>query len=432
MAHLFKPTYTKVDPETGQRSSHSLRKWYAEFHDADGTRRRVALCEDRAAAQAMLADIIRNVERQIAGIIDPSTGYLKKPVKDTLEEYRRHLEGKARSEKHVSETIRLITRVLNEAQCKLLGDLQSAADALERSLTARLEDGVSHRTVNADLIAVRSFCRWLVAKKRILIDPTIGLEHLNVEADRRHERRALTEAEARQLISVTDDSKREFRKLTGHDRAVMYMLAQRTGLRRKELLSLSPESFDFTVSPAIVTIKAADSKRRKRDVLPLPTDVADAVQEYLRDRTPAMPLWSGSWWRRSAEMMQLDLRDAGIEPVDADGQVIDFHGQRTTFITSLARAGVSPATAQRLARHSDINLTMGVYTRLKIEDLNDAVQTLPTLRPPGAANDANPNPSPNAETRVEELDEELERVKLAWAGLRRSVNQAILALLAED
>ena len=37
-------------------------------------------------------------------------------------------------------------------------------------------------------------------------------------------------------------------------------------------------------------------------------------------------------------------------------------------------------TAQRLARHSDINLTMGAYTRMGMQDLAGAVNSLPELR----------------------------------------------------
>lgn len=42
----------------------------------------------------------------------------------------------------------------------------------------------------------------------------------------------------------------------------------------------------------------------------------------------------------------------------------DFHAMRHTFITNLCRANVSPKTAQALARHSDIRLTMNVYTHI--------------------------------------------------------------------
>lgn len=39
---------------------------------------------------------------------------------------------------------------------------------------------------------------------------------------------------------------------------------------------------------------------------------------------------------------------------------------RKTFITNLTRTGAAPKTAQLLARHSDINLTMNTYTMLGV------------------------------------------------------------------
>ena len=43
-----------------------------------------------------------------------------------------------------------------------------------------------------------------------------------------------------------------------------------------------------------------------------------------------------------------------------DGIFADFHALRHTFITNLCKADVSPKTAQMLARHSDISLTMNI------------------------------------------------------------------------
>jgi len=50
---------------------------------------------------------------------------------------------------------------------------------------------------------------------------------------------------------------------------------------------------------------------------------------------------------------------------------------RHTFITNLERAGVSPRTAQTLARHSDIRLTMGIYTHIELGDQAAAIAALP-------------------------------------------------------
>jgi len=62
------------------------------------------------------------------------------------------------------------------------------------------------------------------------------------------------------------------------------------------------------------------------------------------------------------------------------GLYADFHSNRHTFITNLCRADISPKTAQTLARHSDIRLTMDVYTHVDREEQIDAIRK---LRAPG-------------------------------------------------
>ncbi len=75
-------------------------------------------------------------------------------------------------------------------------------------------------------------------------------------------------------------------------------------------------------------------------------------------------------------MLRTDLKAAGIEWKNDEGQRIDFHALRTTFVTQLARAGVTLATAQRLARHSTPALTAKNYTRLELNDLAGSVAML--------------------------------------------------------
>ena len=59
------------------------------------------------------------------------------------------------------------------------------------------------------------------------------------------------------------------------------------------------------------------------------------------------------------------------------GLYADFHSLRHLFVTSLARAGVSPKTTQELARHSDIRLTLGLYTHVALHDHSAAIESLP-------------------------------------------------------
>ncbi len=104
--------------------------------------------------------------------------------------------------------------------------------------------------------------------------------------------------------------------------------------------------------------------------------------------------------RRTSEMMMQDLAAARalwideaandkehqdreksdfLKYRDSSGRFADFHSLRHTFVTNLCRADISPKTAQTLARHSDIRLTMNVYSHVEEKERADAIQKLPGL-----------------------------------------------------
>ena len=64
---------------------------------------------------------------------------------------------------------------------------------------------------------------------------------------------------------------------------------------------------------------------------------------------------------------------------DVNDLVADFHALRHTFISNLASSGVHPKTAQMLARHSTITLTMDRYTHGMWEQMDEALSRLPDL-----------------------------------------------------
>lgn len=161
-------------------------------------------------------------------------------------------------------------------------------------------------------------------------------------------------------------------------------MAVETGLRSGELRSLTPEAFDLTdLEDASVTVQAAYSKRRRDDTLPLRQDTAKAMQTWLKGKPAGQPVFAMPPTEHVARMLKADLKAAReawlqqategkardkraksktLEPTDESGRVLDFHCLRHTFITRLAKSGVHPKTAQRLARHSTITLTMDYYT----------------------------------------------------------------------
>jgi hypothetical protein len=103
--------------------------------------------------------------------------------------------------------------------------------------------------------------------------------------------------------------------------------------------------------------------------------------------------------------------------------VLDFHGQRMTYISGLARAGVSPTKAQKLARHSDVNLTLRTYTHLKPEELASAVESLPSLRGKNLSEEKNEGHDFAADNR------ELQGIIYAWPKLSADARTAIAAIV---
>ncbi len=52
-----------------------------------------------------------------------------------------------------------------------------------------------------------------------------------------------------------------------------------------------------------------------------------------------------------------------------------FHSLRHTFATTLAAKGVHPSTAKKMLGHSDIRMTLAIYTHAT-EDMQDAAAAL--------------------------------------------------------
>jgi integrase len=134
-------------------------------------------------------------------------------------------------------------------------------------------------------------------------------------------------------------------------------------------------------NPPTVTVKAGYSKRRRTDVLPLPSEILEAVRSWLASKPAGQPLWPGDWaeHRYAGKILQVDLLAANVDYVDANGLFADFHALRHTFITNLGRHGVPLVAPQKLARHSRPVLTAARYTHIDLADQSREVQKLPRL-----------------------------------------------------
>ena len=405
MASLYKKKVVEVDPKTGKRKTVESKKWWGCYTDANGTRKRVSLAASKNVAQQMLAEIVAKVERERAGLVDPTENEMKRPILQHVDDFEKHQKAKNNTPYYVREIVGKVKRCISYCKWRTLRHIK--ATDVEGFLTdLREKECLSLQTSNHYLRAIKTFVHWLIENHRLNVNPLLGLKTLNVRTDRRHDRRALTEEEFGRLINVAQTGPPAW-GLVGPDRAMLYMLAAWTGFRKGELGSLTPRSFNLNGKPATVKIEAAYSKHRREDVQVLHPDLVTKLRKWLELKKPKdneilFPISRKTCGteRDGAAFMVYDLAAARnfwlseaetpeekkgriasdfLKYQDSNGKFADFHALRHTFITNLGRAGVSPKTAQTLARHSDISLTMQIYTHIDQAEQEEAINSLPPL-----------------------------------------------------
>jgi len=263
---------------------------------------------------------------------------------------------------------------------------------LESWLAAQIQAGRGARSRNAYLTAATSFCNWCVKNGRMTANPFTAMEHANLEADHRRQRRALTPAELALLMDAArrapgrprcvrireegQSVSRPADRLSGDGRADLYLFLAGTGIRIGEVRQLTVAYLELNSLVPAVRLAACTTKNGKESVIPLRRDLVEMLRARiqrlgLQAHDPVFDVPVGLLKRFHA-----DCRRAGIPHRDSRGRVVDLHALRTTFGTSLAAAGVHPRVAQQLLRHSDINLTMKVYTDPRLLDLAGAVESV--------------------------------------------------------
>lgn len=375
MPGLFRPSYTvRTD---GKKTRRRTAKWYGWYKDpATGKTVRVPLSEDKAVAQQLLARLVADLEKGRHGLADRYAPHRSRPLAEHAEDHRQDVANRGVTPQHVRLVHTRLCRILALSGMRTTADITPAR--IQAALAKLKHEGAGITTCNMHLQAVKQFCRWLVREGRLEDNPIAYLKGGNVALDRRHDRRALAPDEASRLLAATTTG-REVCRLSGPDRAVLYLVALTTGLRASELASLTPQSFDTAADTPTVTVAAGYSKHRRQDTLPLHPAVVPTLRDWLSHRPAGEPCWPGKWARdkRAGVMLKADLAAAGIPYRDEQGRYADFHALRHTFISTMVASGVNPKDAQTLARHSTITLTMDRYSHVEFREQAAVLSALP-------------------------------------------------------
>jgi integrase len=443
---LFRPTYPD---RHGRRRT--ARKWYVQWRDHnDAIRRWPAYTDKRssrdfgrklqllaayrrtgepfdAALMTWLETLPPELIDKLAaiGILDKRRHAATKTLDDHLDDWKKWLEARDDNPRHVKETVARARKLVNDCGFTMWNDISPqrvTTELADKRVGTDKKPGIGPRTSNSYLQSLKQFCRWMVdSVGRAAQSPVAQLRPVNQEVDRRRERRALSVEELQRIVKAAEVGP-VIRGLTGRDRATIYRLVMETGLRWSEVKGLTRDCFDLEAEEPTLTVKAAYSKHRRQDILPLRPRMAALLKDYLADRAHTDKAFPTQPWCQGVYIFGADLAatatgklkdgetpdpKTAIQYRDADGRYADFHSLRHSFLTALSRSGASPKQTQALARHQTSAMT-DRYIHMQLTDQRAGLESLPDLdaAPESVADEKRATGTDDAVASVDEAPED--------------------------
>lgn len=222
---------------------------------------------------------------------------------------------------------------------------------------------MSAASVNRKLSALRSFYRYLLMVGKVEANPMLKI------AGPKNKSKLpvfVREKEMESLFEIMNSDK-SFKGL--RDRLVILMFYL-TGMRRAELLSLKDADVDFSLKQIKVT-----GKRNKQRIIPMGTELMDAVREYVSERRASFAVCSESLFVND-DGLPLTVGEVTRIVKDNLAKVTTSkkrtpHVLRHSFATALLNADADLPSIQKLLGHESLKTTE-VYTHLSFEELKDA------------------------------------------------------------
>ncbi len=379
MASVYKRESDKARGKAG--------RWTIVYLDEHGRRKARVGYTDKAESLRLAHKLETEAGQIRAGLIDPADLSRReeesRPIAAHVEDYRLYLVASGDTGKHGGEVKTALSRLFAACGVATIRDLDPLT--IHSALAA---EPLSARSRNKHRGFVLAFVRWLYDHGRLQSLPRgfARIERSSEDVDRRVVRRALSPPELDRLIRSTHSGPPIVAArgprcgphqpvwITGPDRALVYRLAVGTGLRANEIRTLTRECFSLEGLEPTILVRAERAKNGRQAVQPISPALAGDLSAHLTGKAAGDPVFRLP--AKTAQMIGRDLATAGIAVQDDQGRIVDFHALRVTYITSLVRSGANPRVVQRLARHSDVKLTLQVYTHVDDRDLHEAVKAI--------------------------------------------------------
>ncbi len=266
-------------------------------------------------------------------------------------------------------------------------DWQQLKAPLVRQLVAQWHrEGLSGRSIQRALSALRTFYEFLLRESRVTDNPALGIRA--PKSPRKLPGTLDPDAIAQLLDGAPLD---EDPWLAARDRA-LFELMYSAGLRLAEAVSLNVDDLDLRAGELVVT-----GKGRKTRQLPVGRKACEALAEWLSQRAPLAEepalFIDRKGTRMSARAVQLRLARAGqIKGLD---RRLHPHLLRHSFATHLLESSGDLRAVQELLGHADIATTQ-VYTHLDFQHLAQVYDKAHPRARRGNRNDDGSDAEPSA------------------------------------
>ncbi|GAC1469256.1 MAG: hypothetical protein NVSMB9_12850 [Isosphaeraceae bacterium] len=409
MADVFRPMIK------GRKSTY----YYGKVRDPNTKKwKKLSLdVTDKQVARRKLKELQQRTELVSSGMLDPLKDV---PITRHLSDFVRNLEHKGRSESYrlqieceifkvayfcanMPVPARFDRKRLDDYRSQLTG-IHLGVLTVEKvdEFMAALPAEKSSRTRNSYRTSLVGLFSFLVGKRKLAYNPMLVVTRHEGVVKRK--RRALTPEQLQELIvaakarplaqtmtihrgertgrleAKVSPEVREQRERNGLHRALIYMTAFYTGLRRKELRSLRVKHLQITGDIPHIHLPGDYTKNGVDARIPIAQSLAGHLEALIQGRGAEDLVFHFPKYDELLKSLKKDLAFAGIPYLDDLGRVFDFHSLRKSLGTHLRRAKIDPSVSQIYMRHSDIRLTMEVYNDDRLHDLRaEVVEKLPTL-----------------------------------------------------
>lgn len=237
-------------------------------------------------------------------------------------------------------------------------------DVVRQWMVALMDKGLSARTVNLNLSALRSFYKFLLRRGLVKTDPVHNLQGPKKEKTLPM---FIKESEINRLL----DGEYFPHTFVGERNRLIVLTFYSTGIRRAELQGLNLADVDLGMSQLKVT-----GKRNKQRVVPFGAELSQALQRYLVRREQVLkdiaPQQQALFVEeKNGERMQASRIGSMVH--DALSQVTGIkrrspHVLRHSFATSMLNNHADLQSVKELLGHESLSTTE-IYTHTTFEEL---------------------------------------------------------------